>query len=136
MTPTPPFVHTGKIDEKELASVLTSLDFALDHGEANASTYELISPGHHKSLMYHFRLLIPLRPGDKALLGFNPQDIPQLRVIAIVWYGSYYQTGLVIEVLGRDAQDYIVQKTSELLRHFDHEVPIAVRTLHSRIYTD
>lgn len=136
MTSTPSPIHTGKIKEKNLASLLTSLEFVLDRGEANASTYELISPDSHHSLTRHYRLLLPRRPSERLLLGFDPQQAPQYRVMAIVWYGNYYQTGLVIEVMGNDAQDYMTQKTAELIRHFDHEVPIAVRTLHSRLYTD
>jgi hypothetical protein len=136
MTSSPQPIHTGKIEEKALSSLLTSLDFTLDRGEANASTYELIGHGSHRSLTHHYRLLLPMRPSERLSLGFDPQQAPQYRVMAIMWYGNYYQTGLVIEIMGEDAQDYMTQKTAELIKHFDHEVPIAVRTLRSRLYTD
>jgi len=69
-------------------------------------------------------------------LVLTPQQAPRYRVMAILWYGSYYQTGLVMEIMGEDVQNYMMQKTAELIRYFDNEVPIAVRTLHSRLYTD
>jgi hypothetical protein len=136
---TPPPVHAGKIEEKDLAALLTSLDFILDHGEANSSTYELIGPGSHgshRSLTHHFRLLSPMRPGERISLGLDTAQAPRHRVMAIVWYSNYYQIGLVIEVLGEDIQDYMTQKAADLISRLDHEVPIAVRILHFRLYRD
>jgi hypothetical protein len=135
---TPP-VHAGKIEEKDLAALLTSLDFILDHGEANSSTYELIghgSHGSHRSLTRHFRLLAPMRSSERISLGLDSEHAPRHRVLAIVWYSNYYQTGLVIEILGEDIRDYMTQKAAELISHLDHEVPIAVRILHFRLYRD
>lgn len=72
MTSTPNPIHTGKIEENDLTSLLTHLEFILDRGEANASTYELIGHGLHRSLIHHYRLLLPMRPSEKLALGFNP----------------------------------------------------------------
>ena len=132
MSDTSGFFHTGKINKEQLAGLLTNLGFTVDQEAAYADSYELID----RSLGNHFRLLSPIRDTEsvKHATRHGSSSQPTHRVMAILWFDRYYHVGLVIEILGKDIREHMTKKAHKLVNHFDHEVPVVVRTLNEPLW--
>lgn len=120
-----PKPHAGIIKKDELAAILKSLKFAVDQKEVHADSYELLE----KTLGNHFRLLSPARDTEIVRHTAKHDAFPTHRIMAIVWFDKYYRAGIVIEVFGKDIEKLMTKKAHKLMSHFEHEAPIAIRTL-------
>jgi hypothetical protein len=133
MSDTPRPVHTGIIKKHELAELITSLKFTIDEQPVYADSYELISHG----LGNHFRLLAPAKNTEIVQYSKthdSEHPVPTHRVMAILWFDRYYHVGIVIEILGKDIKNHMTKKAHRLVEHFDHDVPVVVRTLNDRLF--
>lgn len=125
MSNTPKFFHTGKINKEELAGLIISLDFTVDQAVVYADSYELIN----HSLGNHFRLLSPASNTEIVQYAAKHNTFPTHRINAILWFDKYYHVGIVIEILGKDIEDRMIEKAHKFVNHFGHEVPVVIRTL-------
>ena len=132
MSDTAGFFHTGKINKEQLAGLVTALGFTIDEEAVYADSYELIN----LRLGNHFRLLAPIRNTEsvKYTTKHGSSSQPTHRVMAILWFDRYYHVGLVIEILGKDIENHMTKKAHKLVNHFDHEVPVVVRTLNESLW--